>query len=60
VRYKEPDYPWICRFDPGSMARAIIACWENYEKVNYRKWAEERHDAEKSTKEAIKVYEKVA
>ena len=39
--YKEPGYPWQCELQPESMAQAIIDCHENYDKVDYRRWAEE-------------------
>lgn len=54
--YKVDDYPYTCELDPDSMAAAIIKCWENYNKLNYRKWAEAKHDAKKMTEEAIKIY----
>jgi glycosyltransferase involved in cell wall biosynthesis len=58
--YKEPDYPWTCDLDPNSMADAIIDCWENYDKLNPRKWAEERHDATETVRQAVEIYERYA
>jgi glycosyltransferase involved in cell wall biosynthesis len=56
--YNEHDYPWICNYDPMSMADVIIKCHENYDKVNYRKWAEDFHDVRNTVKESVKVYER--
>jgi glycosyltransferase involved in cell wall biosynthesis len=42
--YTDPEYPWHCALDPDSMANAIIACWEDYGRINYRQWAERKHD----------------
>lgn len=42
--YTDPEYPWHCELDPLSMADAITRCWEGYDKVNYRQWAERKHD----------------
>ena len=42
--YTDPEYPWHCTLDPDDMARAIIECWEGYDKINYRQWAEQKHD----------------
>ena len=57
--YKEhDDYPWQCELDPDSIADAIIRCWEGYDKVDYRKWAEERHDVNETVKQTIGIYER--
>ena len=56
--YSEPDYPWTCELSPESMAEAIINCWENYGQVNYRKWAEERHDVAETVRQSVKIYER--
>jgi glycosyltransferase involved in cell wall biosynthesis len=53
-----PDYPYMCQFEPGSMARAIIKCWEDFGKVDFRKWAVEHHNIEDSVREAVEVYER--
>jgi len=52
------EYPWRCELDPQSVAEAILDCWENYDQVDYRQWAEDHHDAKKSAAEAVEVYEK--
>jgi glycosyltransferase involved in cell wall biosynthesis len=58
--YREPDYPYTCELDPHSMAEAIIKCWEETGKVDFRKWAQERHDVAETVKQAVKVYERYA
>jgi glycosyltransferase involved in cell wall biosynthesis len=42
--YRDPEYPWRCDLDPDSIADAITNCWENHDQVNYRQWAERKHD----------------
>lgn len=54
--YKEHEYPWQCDLDPHSIAHAVVKCWENYDQVNYREWAEKHHDVKESVKQAIDVY----
>lgn len=56
--YTRPDYPWHCALDPDSMADAILACWADYGKVNYRKWAEDHHDVEETVKASVDVYQR--
>lgn len=56
--YREPDYPFTCELDPISMADAIIKCWENYSSIDYRKWAEERHDVAETVKQSVEVYQR--
>jgi glycosyltransferase involved in cell wall biosynthesis len=56
--YKHPGYPWTCELDPDSMADAIIRCWENYDQVNYRKWAEDHHDVRETVRQSVAIYEK--
>ncbi len=50
------DYPWKCTLDPDSIADAIIKCWEGYDKVDYRKWAEEKHNVETTVKQTVDIY----
>jgi glycosyltransferase involved in cell wall biosynthesis len=54
--YKEDNYPWQCEFHPDSIADAIIRCWEGYDKVNYRKWAEDHHDVKETVRQALDIY----
>lgn len=56
--YSENDYPYTCAMEPNSIAGAIIDCWENYDKIDYRKYAEQYHDAMEMTRQAIAIYEK--
>lgn len=56
--YREPGYPWTCELQPESMAQAIIDCWEGYDKIDYRKWAETMHDASETAKQCSAIYER--
>lgn len=56
--YDEHNYPWICNLQPESMAETIIKCWENYDKLNYRKWAEKYHDVRETVKQSVEIYER--
>ena len=54
--YKETGYPWQCDLDPMSIADAIVRCWENYDTIKYRQWAEERHDVRETVRQSIDIY----
>ena len=54
--YTEHDYPWTCRLHPDSMADAIIRCWENYDTVDYRKYAETHHDVQETVRQSVEIY----
>jgi glycosyltransferase involved in cell wall biosynthesis len=56
--YKVDDYPFTCELHPDSIAQAIIDCWENYDKVDYRKWAESHHDVAETVKQSVGIYER--
>lgn len=56
--YTDPEYPWHCTLDPESMAQAIIDIHENYDKVNYRKWAEQKHDVKDTVRQSVDVYQR--
>lgn len=56
--YKEPGYPWTCDLEPTSMADAIIRCWENYDTVDYRKWAVDHHDVKETVRQSVEIYER--
>ena len=56
--YREAGYPWTCNLDPHSMAEAIVSCWEGYSSIDYRKWAEERHDVAETVRQSIDVYKR--
>jgi glycosyltransferase involved in cell wall biosynthesis len=53
--YREPDYPFTCELDPISMGDAIIKCWENYDSINYRRWAEDRHDVAETVRQWLDI-----
>lgn len=56
--YTDPEYPWHCELHPDSMAKALIECWENYDKYDYRKWAEQKHDVKDTVKQSIEIYQR--
>lgn len=54
--YSEYDYPFVPQLSPESIADTIIRCWENYDQVNYRGWAEKHHNVENTVKQSLEVY----
>lgn len=56
--YTDPEYPWHCTLDPESMAQAIIDIHENYDRVNYRQWAERKHDVKETVRQSLDVYQR--
>jgi hypothetical protein len=56
--HEYPEYPWTCEYDVHSMADAIIRCHEGYDKINYRKYAEEHHSMKDMVDECIDVYKR--
>ena len=55
----EGQYPWIVpEYSVEAFAETIVACWEDYGKVNYREYAETYHDEAESSKERCAIYEK--
>ena len=56
--YTDPEYPWHCDLHPDSMAKAIIDCWEGYDRVNYRQWAEQKHDVHETVRQSMAIYER--
>ncbi len=56
--YKEEGYPWQCEYSPESMAKTIEDCWSGYSKMNYRKWAEQKHDVAETVKQTINIYQR--
>ena len=56
--YHPDGYPWTCELQPESMAQAIIDCWEDYDRIDYRKWAEEHHDVAETVRQSVKIYER--
>lgn len=56
--YTDPAYPWHCELHPDSMADAIIRCWESYDKVDYRAWAEAKHDVQETVRQCVDIYKR--
>lgn len=57
--YDEPGYPWRpAEYSVESFAETIIDCAENWDKIDYRKWAIEHHNEEDASRERIAIYEK--
>ena len=57
--YNQSEYPWTVKeYSPDAFADTIIDCWENYDKINYRKYAELNHDVLETARQAIQIYEK--
>lgn len=56
--YTNPGYPWHCTLDPDSMAEALIACWNDYGRIDYRKWAEQHHDVHETVRQTVDIYER--
>jgi len=54
--YRECDYPWTMELQPEAMAKTIIDCWENYDKIDYRQWAINHHDVAESVRQSIEIY----
>lgn len=54
--YTDPEYPWHCELHPDSMAKAIIDCWSDYGRVDYRQWALKKHDIRESVKQCVDIY----
>lgn len=56
--YTDPEYPWRCDLSPESIAKAIVDCWENYGKINYRQWAERKHDVHETVRQSLAIYQR--
>lgn len=56
--YREEGYPYTCELQPESMAAAICKCWEEWGTMDFRKWAEERHDVAEMVRQCTKIYER--
>jgi glycosyltransferase involved in cell wall biosynthesis len=54
--YTDPEYPWHCDYHPDSMAQAILDCWANYGQIDYRKWAEAKHDVLETVTQTLDIY----
>jgi len=56
--YNVKAYPWQCDLQPESMAEAIINCWDDYGRIDYRRWAKENHDVAETVRQSVKIYER--
>jgi glycosyltransferase involved in cell wall biosynthesis len=56
--YTDLEYPWHCDYHPDSMAQAILDCWANYGQIDYRKWAEAKHDVLETVRQTIDIYQR--
>lgn len=56
--YREHDYPFQCENSPESIANGIVNIWENYQKIDYRKWSEKYHDVSETVRQSIRIYER--
>ena len=54
--YREPGYPWTCDLDVDSIADTICRCWEDYQRIDYRKWAEDHHDVKETVRQSLEIY----
>ena len=58
--YRESGYPYTCDLEAGSIAGAILKCWSEYGKVDFRQWAQDHHDVANTVKECVDVYKRFA
>jgi glycosyltransferase involved in cell wall biosynthesis len=58
--YKEDGYPYTCDLEPKSMAKAIIKCYEEYGKFDFRQWAVDKHNITDTAKQCIDIYQRYA
>lgn len=57
--YNESGYPWtVSEYSPEGFAETITACWADYGKLDYRKWAVEHHDVVDMARHALAIYER--
>lgn len=56
--YTDTDYPWHCTLNPDSMAQAILTCWANYDMVDYRYWAEQKHDVKETVRQVMSIVQR--
>jgi hypothetical protein len=55
--YTDPEYPWHCDYHPDSMAKAIIDCWTDYGRIDYRQWAEQKHDVMNTVRKLTDIFQ---
>ena len=56
--YRENNYPYTCELDPISMSNAIIKCWDEMGKMDFRKYAEQYHDVKETVRQSVEIYQK--
>lgn len=56
--YTDPAYPFHCELHPDSIADAIIASWEARDRIDYRAWAEAKHDVKDTVRQSLAVYQR--
>lgn len=55
----EGQYPWIPEsYSVEAFADTIADCWENYDKLKYREYAETYHDEAESSRQRCVIYER--
>jgi hypothetical protein len=55
--YTDPEYPWHCDYSPESMAQSILDCWADYGRINYRQWAEQKHDVQNTVRKMTSIFQ---
>ena len=56
--YEDPEYPWHCTMHPDSMAQAIQDCWAGYHLVDYRAWAEKKHNVQDTVRQVMAIVQR--
>lgn len=56
--YTDPEYPWHAELHPDSMAKAIEDCWADYHSMDYRKWAERKHDVRETVRQVMGIVQR--
>ncbi len=56
--YTDPAYPIHCELHPDSMAAAIIYCWENYQRLDFRAWAEAKHNVHDTVRQVMAIVQR--
>ena len=56
--YTDPEYPFHCTLHPDSIATAIVDAWQARDQIDYRAWAEAKHDVQDTVRECLAVYER--
>lgn len=56
--YTDPAYPYHCDLHPNSMAAAIIAAHRNEAGMDFRQWAETKHDVQETVRQSMDIYKR--